>query len=47
MFIAIVLYVPFWPGRFIPGKFIPAQTEGTNTSSQTSAVNEDLEEVKV
>jgi hypothetical protein len=42
LFIAIALYIPFWPGRFIP-----AQTERINTSSQTLAENEGLEEVKV
>jgi hypothetical protein len=40
LFIAISVFVPFWPGRFIP-----AQTEGINSSSQTLAENE--AEVKV
>lgn len=33
LFIAIVIYVPFWPGRFIP-RFAPAQVvEEVNSHS--------------
>jgi len=42
LFIAVALYIPFWPGRFIH-----APTEAINTSTPTLAEDEGLAEQKV
>jgi hypothetical protein len=37
LFVAIVIYVPFWPGRFITAKLAPSVNESQNGQELSSS----------